>query len=185
MSCPSIRAWVWMPGPVSNRISGSLVSVGRSSTTRPAEAGVRAAIAVPLDELAVEDGRPQVGAGGEPALDVGEPGGGQLGRSGPWSISRWRAGIRVSPGRSPVEPELAGEGGDRPAVAVEHVQFHPDVLRLQSVPPVVALDLSSPSLTGGTSRFLTQTKDPRVTPRASAFFVLNSLRYSCPLTVVL
>jgi hypothetical protein len=26
--------WVWIPGPVSKRISGSAVSVGRSSTTR-------------------------------------------------------------------------------------------------------------------------------------------------------
>ncbi|MHB8673230.1 MAG: hypothetical protein ACYDAK_06070 [Candidatus Limnocylindrales bacterium] len=26
--------WVWIPGPVSNRISGSPVSAGRSSTTR-------------------------------------------------------------------------------------------------------------------------------------------------------
>ena len=30
--------------------------------------------------------------------------------------------------------------------------------------------------------FRTQTKGPRVTPRASARFVLISLRYSCPLT---
>ncbi len=36
------------------------------------------------------------------------------------------------------------------------------------------VELSSPSLTGGTSSCSTQTKSPRVTPRASALFVLNS-----------
>jgi len=71
-----------------------------------------------------------------------------------------------------------GEGGDRPAVAMEHVQFHPGLLRLQSVPAVVALDFSSPSLTGGTSRLSTQTEDPRVTPEGSALFVLNSLQFN-------
>jgi hypothetical protein len=63
-------------------------------------------------------------------------------------------------------------------VAVEHVQFHPGFLRLQVVPPVRGSKLSSPSLTGGTSAFPSQWKGPRVTPRASALFVINSLRYS-------
>ena len=148
----------------------------------PAQAGVRAAIAVVVGELAVEDGRPQVRAGGEPTLDVGEPGSGELGRPDPGPVARWSIGAGIPPGRPPVEPELAGEGGDRPAVAVQCVPFHPGVLRLQSVPPVVALELSSPSLTGGTSRFLAQRKSPRVTPRASALFVLISLDYSCSLT---
>ena len=84
-----------------------------------------------------------------------------------------------------VEPELPGERGDRPAVAVERVRFHPGVLRLQVVPPVVGSELSSPSLAGGTSRFSPQTKGPRVTPRASARFVLNSLQFSCQAGAVL
>ncbi len=46
------------------------------------------------------------------------------------------------------------------------------------VPPVRGSVLSSPSLTGGTSGFPCQWKGPRVTPRASALFVLISLRYS-------
>ena len=84
------------------------------------------------------------------------------------AVARRRCG--VPPGRPPVEPELAGEGGDRPAVAVEHVQFHPGVLRLQAVPPVVGSELSSPSLTGGTSRVPTQTKEPPGHPEGLCTF---------------
>jgi hypothetical protein len=42
-------------------------------------------------------------------------------RSGP--IAGWLAGAGVVASGSPVEAELAGESGDRPAVIVEHVQF--------------------------------------------------------------
>ena len=164
---------------------GGLGRLGRPELDHPAaQAGVRAQIPVSLPQLAQEDGRPQVWAGRQAALEVGEGGGRRLGgpcpRPVPWRLGRGRVPLR----RPPVEPELPCEGGDRPAMAVEHVQFHPGFLRLQVVPPVRGSELSSPSLTGGASRFSTQTKDPRVTPRASALFVLNSLRYSCPLTAL-
>ncbi len=148
----------------------------------PAQAGVRAGIAVSLPELAVEDRRAQVGAGGQPPFDVSEAGRGELGRPDPRVIGQRLRGGGIAASRPPVESELAGEGGDRPAMSVEHVQFHPGVLRLQSVPPVVGSKLSSPSLTGGTLWLSTQRKSPRVTPRASVRFVLISLDYSCPLT---
>jgi hypothetical protein len=67
-------------------------------------------------------------------------------------------------------------------VAVQRVQFHPGFLRLQPVPPVRCSELDTPSLTGGTSSFPSPWKGPRITPGASALFVINPLHYSWPLT---
>ena len=107
----------------------------------------------------------------------------ELGGLGPRAVSRWCRCGGIALGGPPVEPELAGERGDRPAVAVKHVQFHPGVLRLHPVPPVAGFELEHPEPDRGDAPSRGEIcEGPRVSPRASALFVINSLAYSCSLT---
>jgi SAM-dependent methyltransferase len=73
------------------------------------------------------------------------------------AAARRRRGGGVPPGRPSVEPELSGEGGDGPAVVVEHVQFHPRVLRLQVVPSCSWSGAQQPVPDRGTRSLSTQT----------------------------
>jgi hypothetical protein len=79
--------------------------VGPELDDPPTQAGVRTRVAIVVDELANEDRRPQVRAGSQAALDVGERRGGQLGRTNPWPIARrCRSRWHIALGRPPVSP---------------------------------------------------------------------------------
>jgi hypothetical protein len=110
----------------------------------PAQAGVAAGVLEALPELPQQDRGAQARAGGEPSPDMGQLGGRQVGRPPPRSIGGRHVARGVLPRGAPVKAELARERGDRPTAAVEHVQFHPDILRLHPIPPVRCPELRQP-----------------------------------------